>query len=309
MSGPLKISLGVKSDPIQYRYSFDWLFELMAEEGVHHVQMGSFFEMYQLPDEWFVGLRARAEQHGVQISSLFTAHRELGGFLFGEPHWDELAQRNYRRLIEVGALMGAERVGSSMGGVPRDQPERKEEGIARYLEHMKEMMPYAKAKGLTWLTIEPMSCLGEPPTTLEEIRHVAEELLAYHQSHADTVPVGYCTDTSHGWADAEEQRQVSNLEALESTFPYLAELHLKNTDPIFNATFGFNEEERKRGIVDLVEIRELLLRNAAIIPQKELVAYLELSGPKLGRDYSDCKLEGALRSSLRHLKEVFGECG
>ena len=53
----LTIELGVKSDPIQYRYSFDWLFNLMAEEGVYNLQLGTFTEFYSLPDTYFYRLK------------------------------------------------------------------------------------------------------------------------------------------------------------------------------------------------------------------------------------------------------------
>ena len=85
---PLRFELGVKSDPILYRYSYDWLFALMAGEGVRHLQMGTFFELYDLPDTWFRELRVKAADAGITISSIFTAHRELGGFFRDDgPGW------------------------------------------------------------------------------------------------------------------------------------------------------------------------------------------------------------------------------
>ena len=45
--------------------------------------------------------------------------------------------------------------------------------------------------------------------------------------------------------------------------------------------------------------------NADVVPVEELIGYLELGGPKRGRDYSDARLEGELRVSLRHLRETF----
>ena len=75
----ITLHVGLKTDSIQYRYSYEWLFRLLAEEGIEHAQLGSFFEMYQLPDEYFIALRRQAERYGVRISSVFTTHRELGG--------------------------------------------------------------------------------------------------------------------------------------------------------------------------------------------------------------------------------------
>ena len=74
------IEIGIKTDPITYRYSYPWLFKFMQRHGLHKAQLGSFFELYQLPDAWFLQLREQAQAHDVVLSSVFTAHRELGGF-------------------------------------------------------------------------------------------------------------------------------------------------------------------------------------------------------------------------------------
>jgi len=50
-------------------------------------------------------------------------------------------------------------------------------------------------------------------------------------------------------------------------------------------------------------VRNLLLAEADRIPVDPLIGYLEIGGPKLGRDYSDGDLERNLRESLAHLKE------
>ena len=305
MNADSHIRLGVKSDPIEYRYSFDWLFRIMAEEGVDALQVGSIFEMYQLEDGYFSGLRKRAEAYGIRIESLFTAHRELGGFFLCDPYWERVARRNYERYIEVGALLGARHVGSNPGAVLRDCMEDKVEGTACYLRNMKELMHYAHARGIACLTMEPMSCLAEPPTLPEEIKAMAEELAEYHAAHGGTVPVRYCADTSHGYADAQKRVVHTPLAQFEATLPWLGEFHVKNTDGIFGSTFGFTAAERERGIVDLAAVRDLLAARRDVIPEQDLVAYLEIGGPKTGRDYSDGCLEEALRSSLAHMKEVF----
>ncbi|MCC6144195.1 MAG: TIM barrel protein [Candidatus Hydrogenedentes bacterium] len=304
---PLQIELGVKADPIEYRYSYDWLFRILAEEGIRHLQFGSFFEAYQLPDAWVVDLRKRVEGHGICISSVFTAHRELGGFFRCEPGWDAVARRNYERLIEIGALMGARFVGSNPGAVLRDRMTDKAQGIACYMENMKGLLHHAHACGIDRLTIEPMSCLAEPPTLPAEIDTMASELQEYHQETPGTAGVGYCADVSHGYADSTAQVRHGHLELIACCLPWLVELHLKNTDGRFCSTFGFSDPERKKGIVDLPEVLRLLQAGADRVPVNPLIAYLEIGGPKLGRDYSDIELEADLRASLQHIKEVFSQ--
>ncbi len=303
----LSLQVGIKSDPIEYRFSYDWLFRLLAEESIRHVQLGSFVELFHLPDGFFIDLRRQADNYGVIISSVFTTHRELGGcFRPDHPAWAGVTQRIYERLIQIGVLLGARSVGGNAGAVMRDQMEFKAEGLRCYVSQMKKLMRYARQQGLPKLTIEPMSCLAEPPTLPDEIRDLAEELLAYHHAQPDqTVPIGYCVDVAHGYADQAGQVQWDNMQLVEASLPYLDHVHLKNTDSIFNATFGFGEAERARGVVDIPAVRELLLANAAVIPVGEIVGYLEIGGPKLGRDYSDYQLEGMLRESLRYLRETF----
>ncbi len=301
------LRVGVKSDPIEYRYSYPWLFKIMRECGVSDLQLGSFFELYHLPDDAFRRLRDEAADHGVRISSVFTAHRELGGFFRGEPGWAEAAEASYRRLIEVAALVGARSAGSNAGAVLRDAMETKSAGVQRYLDAMKRLLHVAHANGLERLTLEPMSCLAEPPTLPGEIAHIAGELKEYHRNRPnETADIGLCADVAHGYADGSGRVIWDHRSLLEAGLPYITELHLKNTDTRYSATYGFGSAERGRGVIDLTDVVALLRRRQSELPVSELIAYLEIGGPKLGRDYSDGLLEGQLRESLEHCVRVLG---
>ena len=302
----LTLNVGLKTDSVQYRYSYEWLFRLLAEEGIQHAQLGSFFEMYQLPDDFFLTLRRQAERYRVRISSVFTTHRELGGCFRQEPGWEAVTLRSFRRMIEVGVLLGASAVGGNPGAVLRDQLAFKAAGLRRYAEMMKQLMGYAHEAGLAYVTIEPMSCLAEPPTTPGEIAALGDELARYHAENPDsTASVGYCVDVAHGYIDAADVVQFDNLTLFRAALPYLHHVHLKNTDARFDSTFGFAAADRQRGIVQVETFRDLLLANADRLPVREVVGYLEIAGPKLGRDYSDRTLETMLRESLRHLRKTF----
>ena len=129
---------------------------------------------------------------------------------------------------------------------------------------------------------------------------MADELAGWHRTHADnTAQVGYCTDIAHGYADEQGTICHDYLELLEATLPHLYELHLKNTDERYSSTFGFGEADRQRGIVEIEPVCQMLLARAASLPVTEVVGYLEIGGPKLGRDYSDRAL--ASNSATRWL--------
>ncbi|HSV31941.1 MAG TPA: TIM barrel protein [Atribacteraceae bacterium] len=302
----IDLHIGVKSDPIIYRYSYEWLFDLMAEEEIYHLQLGTFFELFSLPDGYFLRLKESAAQRGIVISSVFSAYRELGGFFSEDPDLRQVTIRNYRRLIEVAAVLGAASAGTSAGAVLRDRLSYREQGIRAYIEGMKDLLHYARDCGLSCLTSEPMSCYAEPPVSSREIRSLGEELVSYHRAHSSTTAsYGYCSDVSHGWADRHEQIVEDNLTLFQASFPYLYEFHFKNTDKIYHKTFGFEPENLSHGIIDVRWIRKLLIEHRHVLPQETIVGYLEHPGPKLGRDYSDITLERSLRESLRHLKREF----
>lgn len=306
MADDLRLHVGVKTDPIEYRYSFEWLFRLMADEGVRYAQLGSFFEMYWLPDDWFVELRALAHRYDVKIASLFTTHRERGGFYRGDKRWEHVARRSIERSIEVGAIVGAQSVGSNPGAAMRDEMDIKDNGTACYVRNMKELMGFAKRLGMRCLAIEPMSCLAEPPTLPGEIKAMCEELLGFHRANPETTcTIGCCADVAHGYVDSERRVVHGHMELLEAALPYTTELHLKNTDEVFESTFGFTTDERKRGVVDVEKVREFVMARAGTLPVHELVGYLEIGGPKTGRDYSDSGLERQLRESLQWCRKHF----
>lgn len=151
-----------------------------------------------------------------------------------------------------------------------------------------------------------MSCLAEPPTTPEEMDRMVGEMGRWHAADpAGRVPVYLCGDISHGLADAQRRVVHSNIELFRYGLPMMAEFHFKNTDAVFSSTFGFNTAERARGIVDLAEIRRMCEEMAGRWPVDDVVGYLEIGGPKTGREYSDPLLGDELRASLRALKSVF----
>ncbi len=305
----LEFELGVKSDPILYRYSFDWLFDLMADEGVRHLQLGTFFEIYDLPDAYFTALRKVAADRGIVISSIFTAHRELGGFFRDDgPGFVDVARRKFERLIDIASLVGAKRIGSNPGAVLRDRMSGKARGIQTYMTHFKALMSRAADRGVESLTIEPMSSLAEPPTLPQEMQDMMRELDAHHAANAgSTARPGFCVDIAHGYADANRQVVHDHFDLMKPGLPWTCEVHLKNTDSSYDSTFGFAESDLSRGIIRMPDVRAFYQDHASSLPVKQLVGYLEIGGPKLGRDYSDPKLDAALRNSLRHLKQTWLE--
>ena len=302
-----QILIGIKSDPIEYRYSFEWLFKLMKRLDVRYLQIGGFFELPLVDDRFFTELRQEAGQYGVQIRSIFTAHRETSGYFSNNPHLARAARIVYERMINAGALTGARCVGSSMGSVFRDRMATKDECIRLYIAETKSLMQVAKQAGLHSLSMEVMSCIAEPPTLPGEIDQIMEILGKHHAANrTTTVPVYILGDTSHGYCDQNRRVVHSNYELFEHSIPHMCEFHFKNTDAVYGSTYGFSAAEIAKGHVDLARVKELLLKHQDRWPEAEMTGYLEHPGPKLGRDYSDYLLEKMLTESLVSIRKVFG---
>ncbi len=302
----MKVHLGVKSDPITTRYSNEWLFDLMKGCGVHRLQLGSSFPVWFAADDYFHRLRKSAEARSIRITSMFTSYRELG-FANDDPLLDEATRRGWERVIKVAAILGAESVGSNACLVLRDRPETREPGLRCFRENMRDLLAFARKAGLKALTVEPMSSLYELPSTPEDIRAMVEEFGQYHRAHAETtVPLLLCGDISHGLADADGKVLHDNWSLFEMEIPWMREFHFKNTDPIFNSTFGFGPGDKARGIVDLERLKRLIDAHAGTFPDGDVTGYLEIPGPKVGREYTDGHLERMLVESLQAVKAVFG---
>jgi ribulose-phosphate 3-epimerase len=304
----MTIHLGVKSDPIENRYSFDWLFGIMADFQVSRLQMGSSFSTFTAEEEYFRGLRASAEKKGIRIASVFTSHRELGGFASGNASLEANTRWGWERLIHVARLLGADSAGSNAGNLMRDQPDLRERGLRSFFSNMKELLRFARKEGLQAIVIEPMSSIWEYPSTPDQLQEMTSVFDAeYAAQPRETVPVYLCGDISHGVANEEKRVLYGNWEMFEQEIPWMWEFHFKNTDAIFNTTFGFGADERSRGIVDIKRLKTLLEKNATRFPIDEVTGYLELPGPKIGREYSDGLLRGQLEESLAALREEFKE--
>ena len=309
----MRVIVGLKSDPIEGRYSFEWLFGLMREHGIQRLQYGSSAAALLADEEYFVSLRRTAERQGILITSLFSATREFGGFASGDARLQAASRRLWERLIRVASLLGAHSAGTNASSAFRDKPELKEEGIRLFLAHARQLMVAARKAGLQALTTEPMSSIWEFPSTPQEIERFVRELGSFHRENPDTtVPALFCGDISHGVADENRVVVHDNWELFESQIPWMWEFHFKNTDAVFNATFGFGVEDRQRGIIDLARLSALIERNANRFPRaEEIVGYLEISGPKSDATtpthiWLGCSVKASRRCE-RHSRRVLGE--
>ena len=155
-----------------------------------------------------------------------------------------------------------------------------------------------------------MSSLYELPSTPEEVReHRARSWATWHAAHAaTTVPLQLCGDISHGVADADGTGRARQLEPLRDADPVDAGVSLQEHGRHLQLDVRLRPGGAgSRASSTLHRLKGLIDANAGRFPCGEVTGYLEIGGPKLGREYSDRHLERMLVESLQALKAVFTE--
>ena len=304
----MTVHVGVKSDPIENRYSFDWLFGLMAEQHVGWLQLGSSFPFFHAEAEWFRDLSRRAERRGIRIESTYSSYREMTGFFAADPHLEAASRFAWERLIQVAVVGGRLFRGIELRlGAPR--PPRREgarpravlpppEGALAHREGRRPLGAVHRAHVVALrAAIDPRGDgPGDPGNG--RVPRGRSPPARCPSSSAPTSPTASRTATGGWWSTTGACSRRASRTRASST----------SRTPTTGSTgpSGSPRRSARRGIVDLERFRALIDANADRFPVQELVGYLELPGPKTGRDYTDNLLGSALGESLAALKAVFG---
>lgn len=318
---PPRIQFGLNLNFAKYVYSPRRALEVAKELGVRHVEMVSDIDFgpalfLRSPEAFRSHHRdaaAAAREVDIQISSVLTTYRDSGAIGSPNPEIRESARVVGRSILEQAACYGAETAGISFFTANRDEveePESFDRAYAAALEIWKGWMADAKRLGLERLLIEMAAARREACSTIEDTRRTLETLAAHHRAHPDTtVPVGLCYDTGHGISPEESPDDDDrDFRAWLRAFPReTREIHLKNTDSEFLATWHFTEavERGGRGIIQPVEVLRCV-KETLTVPVVLIV--LEIPG-KRGRQIGEEQAIEEHRQSIRKTVDALRQVG
>lgn len=141
-------------------------------------------------------VRAVAEEHGIQVRSVFTGLAAYGSnlLLADAPSERDAAEQWYRRMIDLAALIGADGIGGHIGAFTvasfRDATRR--DGLRKDLtERMRRLADHASDAGIDYLLFENLALSREPGYSIPE-SHDLEAALA-----GSAVPWQLCLDLGH----------------------------------------------------------------------------------------------------------------
>ena len=249
----------------------------------------------------------RARELGLGITTVFTTYRDAGAIGSPRPEIREAAYTVGLAILEQASASGAPYAGLSFFTMGRDEAEAGfERGYADGIAIWKRWMHDAKRLGLRGVHAEMAAAEREACSTIAGTRETVDELAAYHKENAaDTVPVLVCYDTGHGISAAEsphagDREYRAWLQAFaDETY----EIHLKDTDPEFFATWHF--EDPPRGIIDLDDVASAI-RDELRVPRVDL--HLEIPG-KRGRTVAEDRSLEEHRQSRERIEAALTRAG
>jgi hypothetical protein len=199
-----------------------------------------------------------------------------------------------------GGCLGCKVVGAPFGTIlAEDMDRNRDECMRAGLEYWQRWLELLHDEGVEIATLETMSTLRELPCTIADAKALLNDLSQYHLAHrSSTCRPAYCYDTGHGPADEESSSgEDTKFESWFRALPTdIVEIHVKNTDPQFLATWPFTEGYRQDGIIELHELVRAIRDHLRV---ETLYMMIELPG-KRGRLLGE-------RESLRVNRQSFEE--
>ncbi len=188
------------------------------------------------------------KEYNLQVDSVFSGYftrRHL--FLHPDAGGRKLWFEWYKRLIKMGADIGATSAGSHFGTMSvRDvsDPERRKQRLEEGIRLWQALSVIARDHGYSHLFFETMSVPREPGYTVEEAQELHDKL-----NEKSVLPIFLCLDVGH--APHPDQRdtyywlkQLGNLACI---------VHLQQSDANHSRHWPFTDEYNRLGMIEPIK--------------------------------------------------------
>lgn len=241
------------------------------EFGIRHVQF-----TWDLIDPWWpdgprdemiAEYREAFGEAGVQIDSTFAglAAYTYGNLLAPSKIQREIAVTYFKRAIDLTVNMGANIMGTPVGGMDYEDARREERRTMLYgtmLDSLRRLARYGLEKGLKEIQIEATPLWTEFPHTPEAAVQLMKDL------EGSAVPVRLLIDWGHALYRPLLKEKADMELWLHKCAPYVGAIHLQQTDGLMDRHWDFTKE----GIVTPKLVKKAVL-NAKL---QEVTQYLEV---------------------------------
>lgn len=234
------------------------------------------------------------EKHGLKIESVFGG---VASYTFAQLLSPSKIQRDislefFKRSIDLTVALGSDVFGTPIGGMSNEDvtdEKRSHELYKAVQTALIELSAYGKSKGLKQIMIEPTPLMSEFLYTPQAAKKFIEEI-----DTRTEIPVRLLIDWGHALFNQIEGTKPDMLYWLQECSPYVAGIHLQQTDGLWDRHWDFTRE----GILNS-ELIKNTIKSAGL---EDIVQYLEVVS--IFEDTDDSVYDGVLKS-MRYLHEVF----
>lgn len=250
----------------------DRLARMCREEfGIRHVQF-----TWDLIDPWWpdeprdkmiAEYKEAFHEAGVKIDATFAglAAYTYGNLLAPSKIQREIAVTYFKRAIDLTVKMGANIMGTPVGGMDYEDARREDSRRMLYntmLESLHCLARYGREKGLKEIQIEATPLWTEFPHTPETSLQLMRDM------EGSAVPVRLLIDWGHALFKPLLKEKADMELWLQSCAPYVTSIHLQQTDGLWDRHWNFTKE----GIITPDLVKRTIL-NAGL---QEVTQYLEV---------------------------------
>jgi len=228
----------------------DWLRIVGEELGVTNVQFTADMLNVDLPEHILrkqaERIRMACDKYGVEVGSTFTgAFTRVNHLAHPDKDVREHWVSWFKRFVDLSVELGCESMGSHFGIFSSKDNldlERRDERLRQNIENWHRIAEYAKEKGLSYLTWEPMSISREQGETLEQAR-----LLQIRVNKGAPLPFKICLDVDHGDVTSNDPRDTDPYAWLNEFAKDSPMIHLKQSSTNKGGHWPFTAENNLHG--------------------------------------------------------------
>ncbi|MCL2111873.1 MAG: sugar phosphate isomerase/epimerase [Clostridiales bacterium] len=233
----------------------EWARIVAEELGLNYVQFVADLLNPFLPAEYVdaqVGrVKECVERYGLEVESVFTsAFTRVNHLMHPDDQAREIWLDWFKRLLDIGAALGARNAGSHFGILTvksNENTHERERLVEQGVKGWQRLSVYAKELGYKELLFEPMSVPREMACTIAETRELMDRV------NADAaIPMKVCLDVGHA-PHPDERDPYKWIEALAADSPVI---HIQQTELHKSNHWPFTRECNAKGIIDAKRVVE-----------------------------------------------------
>lgn len=208
------------------------------------------------------------QKNGLSIDATFggLASYSYSQLLAPSENQREISYEFFKRAIDLTVLMGADVMGTPVGGMSYNDArneERRKELYNIMIDYIRKLASYGKQKGLKEIHIESVPLATEFPSDYKECIQMMQDL-----EGTTDIPVKLLLDWGHVLYKPLFKEEADIELWFNECAPYIGSIHLQQTDGMLDRHWDFTKE----GIVT-PELIKRVTKNAGL---DDVVQYLEV---------------------------------